>query len=626
MRSFLGTLVTVLVLSSCAGKKTESRQAEQPSEVAGGFGLTMQCSVLNRNAADSASSSVGCLVFNDDGTPYGGSITNTSAEFVTTSGKVIKSAQIITGPNAANYSILVEASDLKPSETATIRVSATFDGRSFILVSSLKEFATICTQDMNLFVDSAAPATNRACTSSEKCRTMTQALAMIPDIITCKITIDVAKGVYQESINLTEKSVRKDGVLKIQGVPKRDGGGYDTILTNDVSSSDSLSRIRGFVLAGFSTESKFGALHLANLKLEGRPSSVADDPPITAIQAHSSAVLLENVEISNYSQGISSPSASVVRLKNVTIKGAKVGFSARDLIIFSLSEDIVLSGLDKTDASSRGIFIDGCRDFQSSHRGIPLKSLTIDNFHSAIFLADTSVNFKGGETVTINNVHKGITLFEGSTISFPKTIAEGSTDDSGKPVNPVPPVELSIKNITGHGIYLSESSFDDGLKGAPQIKHSLVIDGNPDTPLIWAANNSRIDLKQTDVNFCFKSFNSSLDTVWSTSANPSSYAFVVDRDSDASLTWSENPFKFGSACSSTDIAKRPLHVKTWKYRFKTSTVCPAGYTIQNEGIESFCYAGFGRARYWYPRATMPDVYFGALQSDSRIDDKSEPFP
>lgn len=615
MRSFLGIMVAVLSLSSCSGKKTDSRQAEQPSEVAGGFGLTMQCSVLNRNVADSASSSVGCLVFNDDGTPYAGSITNTSAEFVTTSGKVIKSVQIITGPNAANYSILVEASDLKPSETATIRVSATFDGRSFILVSSLKEFATTCTQDMNLFVDSAAPAKNRACTSSEKCRTMAQALAMIPDILNCQITIDVAKGVYQESINLNEKAVRRGGVLKIQGVPKRADEGYDTILTNDVSSSDSLSRTRGVLLAGFSTASNVVALHLVNLKLEGRPSSVDGDPSITAIQSHSSAVQLENVEISNYSQGISSPSASVVRLKNVTIKGAKVGFSARDLIIFSLSEDIVLSGLDKTDASSRGIFIDGCKDFQSSHRGIPLKSLTIDNFHSAIFLADTSVNFKGGETVKIDNVHKGITLFEGSTISI---LAEGSTDGGGQPV------KLSIKNITGHGIYLSESSFDDGPTGVSQSRLSLDIDGNPDTFLIWAANNSRIDLKQTDMTFCFKSFNSYIDTVWSTSANPSSYAFVVDSDSDASLTWSQNPFKFGSACSSTDNAKRPLHIKTWMYRFETSTVCPAGYTLQNEGIKSFCYAGFGRARYKHPLGSPPDVYFGVLEGDTRIDDKPGP--
>lgn len=547
-------------------------------------------------------------------------MTETSAEVVSSTGQVIKTAQVVGGDNASGYSVLVEIAGLKPSEAATIRVSGSFDGKSLILVASLKEFATTCSQDLNLFVDTNAPAKNRSCAATEKCQTITKALEVLPDIINCKVTIDVARGLYQESIRIEDKVMRSGGLLTIQGAPPENLDPYPTVLSNDISHPDLNSKKRNFVIVGLANggNPSINVFKLKSLELKKDPATETNGSWSYGFVSHSSNFGLEHVKLSDYDFGVFTPTASAVRLKNLEVENVKIGFFARNPTAVLFAGKISIIGTDRSDPNSIGVQLDSPNLLSIGQPINLLESLEIKNFYQGMRLNGAVANFKGGEKLAIQDVHHGISMFESSGLQLPD-LAVADTN----------PVDISIRNFTGTGILLSKSSIKDGettnsrptaLPTSQSLKsHSLKLEGSPDAFMMWATDNGVIDLSHTTFNFCFKSFLSSPHTETPDGWSNSIYALAVDSGAEARFWWASNPFTTGESCSSP-ISPQKLHAKTYKYRFAATLsggakFCPAGYVLQSD---DFCYGALGITRYTKPTSTV-ETFFGVLEGDSRID-------
>jgi hypothetical protein len=96
--------LVVLAIIACkkadpsSAPKKEEGVTEQPTEVSGGFGLTMQCSVMNREVIGANSSEIGCIVNDESGAKFTGEMKDLSAS-ISAKGR---SSQIIANPQPAS--------------------------------------------------------------------------------------------------------------------------------------------------------------------------------------------------------------------------------------------------------------------------------------------------------------------------------------------------------------------------------------------------------------------------------------------------------------------------------------------------------------------------------------------
>jgi hypothetical protein len=227
-------------LTACSGVKQEKSlkkeaTTEQPTEVSGGFGLTMQCSVLNREVEGATSSEIGCVVSNDDGTKYTGSMKNLKAS-ITGKGQTsaIQATPILTDASSS-ISVGVSVPGLKPGDALSIAINGLFDEKPATLSSTLKgRFAVICDEDMNLYVQVNAPASNLACTREAPCAKISQAVALLPDVFNCKVNVYLAPSIdgqktFFDQIVIQGKQSKPGSMLSFIGTDKDFVGDVKTL-------------------------------------------------------------------------------------------------------------------------------------------------------------------------------------------------------------------------------------------------------------------------------------------------------------------------------------------------------------------------------------------------------------
>lgn len=612
MRFLLGVIAILLSATSCAGKKVESRQAEQPTEVAGGFGLTMQCSVLNRNTEDAASSSIGCLVYNDDGSRFTGSIAGTTAEIVTSSGGVITTAQIVSGSSAGSYSVGVEVANLKPSDAATIRISATFDNSPRILVASLKgRLATTCDEAVTYYVRKDADPKNIICTENQPCPTINRALDVLPDIINCKVTIEIAAGEYHEAIKIDTKSLTNRGFLVFVG---KKGEARPTIVQPP---GDNGAHINPMGLDNVSAQVTPAVL-IKDIDLKG--NGIAK---IRGVAPRSSRLGLENVNISDYDTAIWLADASSIFLKDVMISNVNTGLIApNQTTVVRFSGAVTVTG--KIGAPT-GMWI----------RETMLMSLAgsfnlkIQNFSQGFILEKSIMTLQPGHQIAVENVATGINLLSATINLQAAEAAEcqqpGASETAEERMRRT--LSISVKNFSHTGINLRQASLSDqGVKNDNCLT-SISLEASSSSEkasLITAADSSNIVLASAALNLCPSI--SMEKTPWHNAAsNPSIYAMTVHSNSEALFHWNadKNPFVVPSSCPTVGAN---IFAKTYLYRFLAPSSgdgdCPIGYQKASDKV---CYGSMGYFRHRYN--VGEDFFFkflGVLESDSRIDNLPTP--
>ncbi len=192
---------------------------EQPTEVSGGFGLTMQCTVTNRDVPNSTSSEIACVVSNDDGSKFTGTYENLKASVTARNASDKIQITPSQATNDSPVSLIVSVPGVKPDDSLSIQVEGKFDNAPAVLSASLLgPFALTCSRDVTFWVESGAPdPTNLTCSEQKPCRTIGQAVALIPDIINCNLTINVKQGTYEEALTIASREIRPNKTIRIKG-------------------------------------------------------------------------------------------------------------------------------------------------------------------------------------------------------------------------------------------------------------------------------------------------------------------------------------------------------------------------------------------------------------------------
>ncbi|MEI6833738.1 MAG: hypothetical protein WCL28_07075 [bacterium] len=625
MRFVLGVIATLLSVTSCSGKKVESRQAEQPTEVSGGFGLTMQCSVLNRDTDDATSSNIGCLVYNDDGSRFTGSIVGTTAEIVTSSGEVINAAQIVSGASAGNYSVGVEVANLKPSDAATIRISASFDNSPRMLVASLKgRLATTCDEDVTYYVDKTADVKNILCTKDRPCPSINSAINLFPDIISCKITIEIVGLEFIESILINTKQLQHAGQIIFEGVKSKDG---KLPIINQPSGNKA-----HFTLVGLesSTFTSTFAVIIRNLALKGQGQAKG----ISAVVSRSSKVALENMEISQYETAVRLSDSSSIGLRNVTITDSGRGLLApNDTRVINLAGEIVVMGSATINSKHPkrsdfpGIHILGAGLITI---GVEPFSLKIKDFDQGLSLTNATASLQPGHKIEIQNIRDGIVLQDAKLKLIDQIMVRADlTEAQQVMLDQNTPLSIAIKDFQGAAFNLNKGTISDdtiALDVKPKIEITSALTSLPTTQLISAVESSSVILVNSALDFCLAApaqIPPAPLTPWDNNPNSRArYAMTVHSESDALLHWDQSPFRKSNECS-----PNVRHfVQTYEYRFPAPSngteACPIGYQKASDNI---CYGSMGYARH---RHKIGEDFFlkflGVLESDSRIDNLPTP--
>ena len=238
--------LVVLLIIGCkktgpsSAPKKEEGVTEQPTEVSGGFGLTMQCTVTNRDIPNAVSSEIACVVSNDDGTKFNGTYDNLKASITArnSSNKINVTPSQTTSDSPV--SLIVSVQGVKPDDALSIRVEGKFDDAPAVLSASLLgPFALTCSRDINYWVKPGIPdPANLSCSEEQPCRSIGQALALIPDIINCNLTINVMPGEYKETLTIASREIRANKTIRIRGVD--DEQTKDVIETPVIKAPDDL--------------------------------------------------------------------------------------------------------------------------------------------------------------------------------------------------------------------------------------------------------------------------------------------------------------------------------------------------------------------------------------------------
>jgi len=326
----------VLVLCACTSLKSKvdtkhssaSASVPQPAgqlaDNAVGYGLYMLCSVINASDPKTVSSEIGCTIFNNDGSGFVGTTAGLAANVAVVGQAATFAGQPAPTPAASGYSIIVTAA-VPPASAKLIQISGTFAGQQYTLQAPLTASALKCASPLEIrdfYVSTSASASQVLCTKDAPCGHIGQAVTLIPDIITCQISIHIASGTYTEKIDITDRSFANTGSLTFSGETQSytvDANTYATIrpsstliqtpnpikvgqfLPNAAVAVAALNPAGGaavyfknLIIDGGVATGQAGTLNTATLL----PSTIA---PVfdTGFSVQSSAVILSNVQLRN---------------------------------------------------------------------------------------------------------------------------------------------------------------------------------------------------------------------------------------------------------------------------------------------------------------------------------------
>jgi len=566
--------ILILSLAGCSGVKPTEKASkkegttEQPTEVAGGFGLTMQCSILNREVANATSSEIGCVVSNDDGTKYTGSMTGLKAS-ITAKGQTtaIKASPILSDASST-ISVGVNVPGLKPGDALSIAINGVFDKKPATLTATLKgRFAVICDDDVEYFVQANAPAENLACTEKAPCAKISQAVALLPDVYNCAVTVKIAAGIYYDQIKIAGSQQTPAGSLTFLGtsedfkerpVPERPVsiypslnlqptidpitggliGARSAIEITSFGRNSSLLTLKNIKIIGFSSPSLpvsalttgvFGnGITIETSQVAIKNLELKDFPTIAIQSTHSSRILVEDTAISNSAQGIlAANTEKLILASSVTIVGnQKIGNEQVKPIIKATS------GISLIGSRLRTI------QNLTTHMKVPI--LEING------MTDSAISLENGSDTVIadysrfylNNNNIGISLTENSTWNWTPAPLKTKVNDpnDGLPILSITNCIKACVTIDNSDFNLSNASTESStnttggydptlnrLKFTLQgtAKESVLTDNDADvqarlrrsqesTPdyehlgLIYATNSSRVDLRYLDNIWCDK--------------------------------------------------------------------------------------------------------------------------
>jgi hypothetical protein len=418
MRCSISLLVSIALLS-CSKNKAEERRAEQPTEVSGGFGLTMECRVLNKDAEQAADRSiVGCLVFNDDGSRFKGQITDAKTEVTSKDKETISVTQISVGSGESGYSFVAEIPAMKPSDAASLKISAKFDGVLETLTSSMSQDAQVCEQDVTYYVrhhsENPSYKNNIMCTKDAPCSQISKAIDLIPELVDCKITIEVGPGTYERDegkIWLTKSKVFNGGRITIKGQEVQSGEKTTIIKTAGAQ------WVRALDLSGSKVVTQDDVV-FDRLKI------ICEHPSHNGVWLSGSNATLRNIEIENCKVGARALSGSRIKLGLVTIKNPRESGMIANSSTVTCGGDLKIMGGSGSIPDSAGLRLNDDSLFQTDLSADwllskPYCDLQVSGLENGIILKNNSTfNMQDGDTVSISDVNDGIYAYRGSNFNF----------------------------------------------------------------------------------------------------------------------------------------------------------------------------------------------------------------
>lgn len=481
---FLVVVSIALAFQSCSKNKAEERRAEQPTEVSGGFGLTMECSVLNKSDENVSSSAIGCLVFNDDGSPYKGKISEPKAEVIAKNSQIISVDKIALGSESGGgYSFVAELPSMKPYDAASVKFTAKFDGVLETLTARMGRAAQVCDKDVTYYVrhksENLTYPNNIMCTKDAPCSQISKAIDLIPEFVDCKITIDVGPGTYEGEdgkIWLTKPKVVFGGKILIKGQLGEDKKPSTIIKTGGSQ------WIRLYELSGTKIITQ------DDVTIEG-VKIVCSDPRHTGTTIMGTNAAFRNFEIENCLYGVRSIRDSRIAIDSVRINNpTNSGIHLTSSTLFG-SGDVAIIGGPNSPSGSAGLRLDDNSVFLANSRidwlvSKPYFKLDIRGLHDGIILNNNSMMYlHEGDSVSIGDVSEGIYAFAGSSVYFRRHPLAKPLKDRFDPAPPAKqpsqaeqvviadldrylrenPAKISIKDFKISGVRLGRDAlFSDG--------------------------------------------------------------------------------------------------------------------------------------------------------------------
>jgi formylglycine-generating enzyme required for sulfatase activity len=443
--------------------------------------------------------------------------------------------------NDSPVSLIVSVPGVKPDDSLSIQVEGKFDDAPAILSASLLgPFALTCSRDVNYWVESGAPdATNLTCSEQKPCRTIGQAIALIPDIINCNLTINVKPGTYEEALTIASREIRPNKTIRIRGV---EGGAPIIKAPADLPKATPDEITASFADKGLRTAvqinsilAKNAFIEFENIEIHGGAElefpieatgsteaktmyQVSQDKPgkfETGIYASTSSVKLTNVKLTGLSHVallldqssrlvISSPDTRPA----LEINKSRVGLRAQDVDrIFFGDETKIIGNGDIQD----GAGVDLAR--VTNVRFLDESSLTIKDLaygliaDKSLIIPTVQLNSDTPKTarIEIENVFTGLRLVNNSEFLWQPSLSETKTS------------ELRIKNCYHSCIHANNSILNlssEVVDPVSTTKKRLVLEldsrttgedrysNRPHFGLLLAENRSQISFSHLENRWC----------------------------------------------------------------------------------------------------------------------------
>jgi len=475
MRILRPIFALALLLSASCSKIAPSSNSkketttEQPTEVSGGFGLTMDCSVVNRDTPE-AKTEIACLVSNDDGTKYSGSMQDLKARVYSKSSNSGIDATPVVNHSGSPSQITVIADNLKPLDATSIEISGSFDNKKEKLSSKLlSRFALVCDQDLNLFVRAGSGADNIYCTEEQPCATISRAIRLLPETIDCKINIAVAPGSYQESLTVGNISITERGSLIIDkntalNPPLAENKPTDVMLQPpldcDHNKNPDTKECSAVRISGVENS---GSLTVSNLFIKGNNYNSNPEEKLGTfgygVSVDSgSRVALKNLRIENALYGTLVSAGSIVGFTdNILIQNTMVGISASNSTIItrgSVTINPITSDFNPILRNGNGILLHNSQLSVLGELVIGKSSsgIALDQ-NSLLQLSDPRFNL-----LSIRNPFYGISLSAGSRIVGRQSRSERDKLRRNETDPPRPEPKLQITDCAALCILMSGRS------------------------------------------------------------------------------------------------------------------------------------------------------------------------
>lgn len=531
----LGWLTLFVWLCGCTGtattssRKEKEENAEQPANVAGGLGLVMQCNVLNRESPNATSSEIGCMVSNNDGSRYTGSMDDMTAA-ITANGRALPIKVIpnrVAGGGSIDISVRVDG--LRPADAQSIEINGRFDKKPATLTATLKgRFAMICDDDVTYHVLQEAPEGNLGCTQGAPCSTIAKAVALLPDIFNCKVTVKIAGGeyegvkrTYREAVSVSGRQVTDKGGLKIVGVAFKDGkfgnqtddlDGFNApVIAPPADLAAAFDPFTGqksnrsaVSIRSFGRDGSF--LEIAGISIDGSGAIEY------GLRLETTVALIHRVriqDVKNTAVGITS--SSRVHLADLSVSGSPSGVDAADSFPLTVSKRFVMAGQgeDKAGFGIRVTRAEFSTFSETTAAGNPIPpSLLVSNVETGMELIQADTKFDQLSDIRIEKVKTGIHSTAFSNLKWEQ--GEALSGDI-QPLLSLTDCRINCLDIKASNVDLKsrpEPNYGppETLKKRLRLELKVVSDKSPEEPneakLISLAANSKLSVAFMENLWC----------------------------------------------------------------------------------------------------------------------------